>query len=81
MGSGGDGHPFVAPGRAQSGVAAVLVRGEGWETVCPTEPTTGAFLIGADLDEPIEISTLDASGRMLRSLGHTTIMEALSRAR
>jgi hypothetical protein len=79
MSWGGTGHPVVAPGRAQSKVDAVLVRGEGWETACPTEPRTGTFLIGADLDELIEIATLDASGKMLRTFGATTIMDALPR--
>ena len=81
MGAGGAGNPFVAPGRAQSQVKAILVRGDGWETTSPTEPITGAFLIGADLDEAIEVSTLDVGGRTLRSFGTTTIMDALPRAR
>jgi hypothetical protein len=81
MGAGGAGHPFVAPGRAQSEVATVVVRGDGWETACPTELRTGAFLIGADMDELVEISTLDALGRTLRSFTATTIWDALPKGR
>jgi hypothetical protein len=76
MGSGGNGHPFVAPGLAQSEVATVLVRGDGWNTACPVEPRTGAFLIGADLNELVEITTLDSSGQQLRRFTPTTIWDA-----
>jgi hypothetical protein len=78
MGSDGPGQ-FVAPGLAQSEVKTVLIRGNGWETGSPAEPQTGAFLIGAEMEEPIEISTLDGSGRTLRSFEPTTIMDALPR--
>lgn len=77
MGSADGAGQFVAPGLAQSEVATVLVRGNGWETASRVESQTGAFLIGADIGEPIEISTLDGSGRTLRSFERTTIMDAL----
>jgi hypothetical protein len=75
---GGTGSPlFVAPGVAGSGVSTVLVRGATWSAESRVEPRTGAFLLGADLDEEIEITALGAGGRPLRSLPATTVRQAV----
>jgi hypothetical protein len=81
MGSGGNGHPFVAPGVAGSAVETVVVRGDGWEVTSPTEARTGGFLIGADLDESIDLAALDASGQELFSITNSTIWVAASELR
>jgi hypothetical protein len=69
---------YVAPGVAGRDVSTILITGDRWSVECPVEPRSGAFLAGADMNERIEITSLDEDRMAVYSMSGTTLWDAAS---